>query len=124
MDSAGRSPYDVTRLVDAPIIGPDLDPSIGHNIQGPSLVRVPHWVAEPLGRYYLYFADHKGSYIRLAYADDLTGPWTVHRPGSLGIEESGFPADPPPHTEDDLERVRQWYRDHGRRRTLCADAAR
>ena len=48
----------VTRLVDAPIISPDLHPSIGENIQGPSLIRVPDWVKDPMGKYYLYFADH------------------------------------------------------------------
>ena len=51
----------VERLLDAPIIGPALHPSIGENIQGPSLIRVPEWVESPLGRYYLYFADHKGA---------------------------------------------------------------
>ena len=85
----------VDRLLDRPIIGPDLDPSIGRNIQGPSLIRVPEWVEAPLGRYYLYFADHKGSYIRLAYADDLLGPWRVHVPGSLHLAESHFPTQPP-----------------------------
>ncbi|MDH4169831.1 MAG: hypothetical protein OEW42_09605, partial [Acidimicrobiia bacterium] len=70
-----------TRIGDGPIVGPTTDSSIGANIQGPSLVRVPDWVEDPLGRYYLYFADHKGSYIRLAHADELTGPWKVHRPG-------------------------------------------
>ncbi|MCY4024864.1 MAG: hypothetical protein OXH75_00935, partial [Acidobacteria bacterium] len=67
----------VERLLDRPIITPDLHPSIGVNIQGPSLIRVPDWVEDALGAYYLYFADHKGHYIRLAYADDLLGPWTV-----------------------------------------------
>ena len=56
----------VTRLTEGPIIGPDLHPSIGLNIQGPSLIRVPDWIDDSLGAYYLYFADHKGSYIRLA----------------------------------------------------------
>ena len=56
------------RLLDKPIISPDLDASIGPNIQGPSLIRVPDWVPGKLGKYYLYFADHKGAYIRLAYA--------------------------------------------------------
>ena len=56
----------VTRLADGPIIGPHLHPSIGVNIQGPSLIRVPDWIEDRLGAYYLYFADHKGSYIRLA----------------------------------------------------------
>ena len=56
----------VERLLDGSIIGPDLDRSIGYNIQGPSLIRVPGWVENRLGNYYLYFADHKGRYIRLA----------------------------------------------------------
>ena len=37
------------RLLNAPIITPDLHPSIGENIQGPSLIRVPEWVDDPLG---------------------------------------------------------------------------
>jgi hypothetical protein len=71
----------VSRLVDGPIISPDLHPSIGVNIQGPSLIRMPDWVEGRIGAYYLYFADHKVSYIRLAYSDVLTGPWRVHPPG-------------------------------------------
>ena len=85
----------VERLADGPIVGPALHPSIGVNIQGPSLIRVPDWVERPLGRYYLYFADHKGRYIRLAFADDLAGPWQVHPPGSLRLEDTPFPSEPP-----------------------------
>ena len=55
---------------------------------------MPNWVENPLGRYYLYFADHKGRYIRLAYADELTGPWQIHDPGSLQLERSHFPTEP------------------------------
>ena len=43
------------RLLTAPIITPSLHPSIG-NIQGPAVIRVPDWVQNPLGAYYLYFA--------------------------------------------------------------------
>ena len=68
----------ITRLVDGPIVHAGLHPSIGANIQGPSLIKVPTWVEDPLGKYYLYFADHKGSYIRLAYADEMTGPWRIY----------------------------------------------
>ena len=82
--------YRADRLVDAPIIDPSTHPSIGHNIQGPSLIRVPDWVADPLGRYLLYFADHKGSFIRVAHADAVEGPWTVHPPGSLHLVDSCF----------------------------------
>ena len=93
------------RLVDRPIVGPDAHPSIGVNIQGPSLIRVPDWVSAPLGRYYLYFADHKGRYIRLAYADALTGPWRIHVPGSLRLEQTPFPHEPPPVSADVVRRA-------------------
>ena len=86
----------IERLLDGPIITPDMDGRMGSNIAGPSLIRVPDWVENPLGRYYLYFADHRGTYIRLAYADDLAGPWTMHEPGTLQIEQSHFPTTCPP----------------------------
>lgn len=78
-----------------PIITPESHPSVGTNINGPSLIRVPDWVTDPLGRFYLYFADHKGSYIRLAYADEVTGPYTVYEPGSLHLNDSLFPTETP-----------------------------
>lgn len=92
--------FRVTRLPGNPIIHPGLHPAIGHNIQGPSLIRMPDWVAAPLGRYYLYFADHKGDHIRLAFADALEGPWRVHPPGALHLRDSLFPAAPPPVPAD------------------------
>ena len=104
----------VTRLLNAPIITPDLHPSIGHNIQGPSLIRVPDWVPEPLGSYYLYFADHKGSYIRLAYADDLRGPWKIHPPGTLQLAESHFPTQPLTASQKDIAQIKAlWHAEKG-----------
>jgi hypothetical protein len=76
----------VDRFVSNPIIRPDMDGRMGDNINGPSLIRVPDWIADPLGRYYLYFAHHNGDYIRLASADDLAGSWTMHEPGVLPLE--------------------------------------
>jgi len=61
-----------------PLITPESHPAAGANINGPSLLRVPDWVEWPLGRHHLYFADHKGDSIRLAYADDVAGPYTLH----------------------------------------------
>jgi hypothetical protein len=90
----------VERLVDGPIISTNLHPSIGVNIQGPSMIRVPDWIENRLGDYYLYFADHKGRYIRLAYADNLLGPWRIYPPGSLQLEESRFLTEPPKVTAE------------------------
>jgi len=95
----------ITRLLNRPIITPDLHPSLGPNIQGPSLIRVPDWVPNPIGRYYLYFADHKGRYIRLATANALTGPWTIHVPGALHLNDSLFPTTPPPASQEQLAAV-------------------
>lgn len=89
--AAAEPSYAVRRLVDRPIVTPGMDARMGANIEGPSLIRAPDWLPGRLGRYYLYFADHKGDYIRLAYADRLEGPWRVHAPGTLQLAQSGFP---------------------------------
>lgn len=81
----------VQRFSQNPIIHPDLSPSIGDNICGPSLVAVPKSVPNRLGAYYLYFAHHRGRFIRMAYADQIEGPWTIHEPGVLTLEAApGF----------------------------------
>ncbi len=100
------------RLLDEPIISPSTHPSIGSNIQGPSLIRVPDWVTDPLGTYYLYFADHKGDHIRLAFADELTGPWTVHPGGALQLADSGFLLEPPAATDAEVDALHALYRQH------------
>lgn len=56
---------------------------------------MPDWVDEPLGRYHLYFADHKGDSIRLAYADEPTGPYTMHPGGAIALADSRFPTETP-----------------------------
>lgn len=100
------------RLVDHAIIDAATHASLGHNIQGPSLIAAPRWITDPLGAYYLYFADHKGSYIRLATADELTGPWRVYVPGALQLGDSGFPTEPPAATEAELADLADRYRSH------------
>ena len=98
----------VKRVGDSPIIFPELDSSIGTNIQGPSAIRVPDWVENPLGNYYLYFADHKGSYIRLAYANQVEGPWRIHKPGALRIENSFFLTTPPRVSDEKSKQIRDY----------------
>lgn len=102
------------RLFDGPIIHPGLSASIGTNINGPSLIRVPDWLPNPLGRYYLYFAHHQGEFIRLAYADRLEGPWRIHEPGTLRVEDSScirHVASPDVHADNDRREIRMYY--HG-----------
>jgi hypothetical protein len=103
----------IKRLADGPIITPEMDPSIGVNIQGPSMIRVPDWVDHRFGDYYLYFADHKGSYIRLAYADRPTGPWAIHPPGSLHLAQSHFLIEPPPATPEQVVRYEARLKERG-----------
>jgi len=106
VDAGELEMVQIERLLDRPIITPELHPSIGENIQGPSLIRVPDWVDDPLGKYYLYFADHKGSYIRLAYADQLEGPWQIHEPGSLQLADTPFLKEPPSAPENIMDNLK------------------
>ena len=104
----------VRRFDANPIITPGLHPSLGDNINGPSLVRAPPWIEEPLGRYYLYFAHHDGDHIRLACSDSLEGPWTVHGGGVLPLGASlfaGHVASPDVHVDAERREVRLYY--HG-----------
>ena len=73
--------------VGGPILTPASSPRLGPNIDGPSLIRVPTWLQHPMGRFYLYFASHQGKYIRLAYANDMRGPWKVYEPGTLRLSQ-------------------------------------
>ncbi len=82
-------------LLDRAIIDVVQHPALGGNINGPSLIRVPDWVANPLARFYLYFAHHEGTSIRLALADQLEGPWRIHEPGALDLAQSLFCQHPP-----------------------------
>lgn len=109
----------VERLPGNPMVTPEIDARIGTNVNGPSLVRVPEWVDDPLGVYYLYFAHHRGTYIRMAYADNLEGPWAMYGPGVLDLEDSFFGspefsshvASPDVHVDDDNRQIRMYY--HG-----------
>lgn len=70
------------------IVAPSLQLGAGDNINGPCCIAVPDWCVNRLGHFYLYFADHAGSRINLAYADAITAPWTLHKGGVLDL--SGF----------------------------------
>ena len=133
--------YNAVRLNGGePIIDQDLfaDAGVadeGENINGPSLIRVPDWIprrdrADPSAVYYLYFGDHVGDYIRMAWASSLVGPWTLYQSGSrvsvgdrgvldnggrdidLGrgvvIEENHL-ASPDVHVDDENQRIIMYF---------------
>jgi hypothetical protein len=112
-DISRRDPR-VERFPTNPIVRPNMDARMGDNVNGPSLIRVPDWVERPFGRYYLYFGHHDGRYIRLAYADDLAGPWRTHSAGVLPLAESlfhGHLASPDVHVDDERRQIRMYF--HG-----------
>jgi hypothetical protein len=100
------------RLERNPIITPNMQGRIGANINGPSLIRAPEWLPNPLGRYYLYFAHHKGYYIRLACADSLEGPWRIYEPGVLhvgGSVDVDHVASPDVHVDEERRQIRMYH---------------
>ncbi|HUR35575.1 MAG TPA: hypothetical protein VM032_17350 [Vicinamibacterales bacterium] len=74
-------------------------PTLGGNVNGATVIRVPAWIERPLGTYYMYFANHMGDFVRLAYADALTGPWRIHEPGVLHVRDTAFYRDQPDPAE-------------------------
>ncbi len=88
---------------------------MGGNLNGPSLIKTPEWLAGRLGRYHLYFAHHLGSYIRLAYADELEGPWQIYAPGVLDLSQTPMffehIASPDVHVDEDRRELRMYF--HG-----------
>ncbi len=116
----------VERLAANPIITPLMSAHVGANINGPSLIRVPPWIDRPLGRYYLYFAAHRGTFIRLAHSDAIEGPWVVYDRGTLHVSESMFTdhiASPDVHVDGDAQEILMYYhgmRDDGSQATRLA----
>lgn len=120
----------VRRLTNEAIIAPSmLSEHDGDNINGPSLIRVPDWIAEPIGRYYLYFAHHHGTYIRMAYANDVAGPWRILPGGVLNLSAvpavRGHIASPDVVIDHKSRRIRMYFhgpaiRDEGAQRSFVA----
>lgn len=113
-EAARPGPFEARRLLDGPIIHPGMSKTIGTNINGPAPIRVPDWLPGALGRYYMYFAHHRGTFIRLAYADRIEGPWRIHEKGVLPLTRSGFAhhvASPEIHVDHTARKV--WMLYHG-----------
>lgn len=96
------------------IISPQMLPTgLGENINGPSLIETPDWLPNRLGRYYLYFADHKGKFIRLAYADKIVGPYKIYEPGTLRLDQcepcENHVASPDVHVDEVSKTIRMYF---------------
>ncbi len=86
-------------------------------VNGPTVMKVPEWVSKPLGNYYMYFADHRGQYIRMAYSDSLRGPWRVLAGGGVFSIADAEPlsdhiASPDIWVDDSSRKI--WLSLHGR----------
>ena len=89
-DTADAPQVTVTRLSQNPLITVETSASLGDNVNGPTVIRVPDWIEHPLGRYYMYFGHHMGRFVRMAYADAITGPWKIYEPGALHVRDTAF----------------------------------
>lgn len=108
--------FNPVRFLENPIIKPDMLPGTdGNNINGPSLIKAPDWIPNKLGSYYLYLAHHNGKYIRLAYSNNLHGPWNVYTAGTLklsqttGIGCSDHIASPDVHVDNVKREIRMYF---------------
>ena len=106
----------IERFLGNPILSvsthPETIDQLPGNINGPSVIRVPEWVKNPLGKYYMYFGHHRGTYIRLAYANSIEGPWFMYEPGVLKMEDAyaiRHIASPDVHIDDDNKIIRMYY---------------
>ena len=109
-DKAG---YKAIRFAQNPIITPAMLGKEGDNINGPSLIRAPDWLPQKLGKYYLYFAHHEGEHLRLAYADDLKGPWKIYPMGVIPTKDLAWKPDhiasPDVLVDDDRHEIRLYF---------------
>ena len=104
----------IKRIHDKPIITKEMDPDNLDNINGPSVIKVPDWIENPLGKYYMYFAHHQGKFIRLAYTDNIEGEWKLYKPGTLQLEQSHYVnhiASPDILIDDEKQEIIMYY--HG-----------
>lgn len=84
--TATYAQFTVTRLNEnEPIIDRSML-SAEWTINGPSMLRIPDWVpeaekADPLARYYIYFSGHTDPYIKLAWSENIEGPYRIFNSG-------------------------------------------
>jgi len=65
----------------------NLPKEVSDSINGPSCLRTPNFIKNPLGKYLLYFAHHTGEFIRIAYSEDIFTGWRFLNCRINGISE-------------------------------------
>ena len=75
----------------------------------------------PLRKDYLYFAHRDRNFIRLSYANNIQGPWTVYEPRKLRAENSpafiGHITLPKIYSDHESQEIRIYFQDSARTKT-------
>ena len=70
------------------IISPKLlAPAERESICNPCCIKVPDWKIKKLGKYYLYFADHRGKFIKMAYSNNISKDWKIYKKKILKVNQ-------------------------------------
>ena len=103
------------------ISGDNMPAGEGDSINGPCCIEVPHWCVPRLGSYYLYFADHQGSHIKLAFSNQLHGPWRIHKGGVLNLshfrDAYDHVASPDIYIDHETRKIRLYFHARSRRKS-------
>ena len=109
----------VERLPGNPIIGPGIDARVGSTSTGRRWCEFRSGFVSRWARTTSILRTTGASTSRMAYADDLEGPWATYGPGVLDLAESLFArpgfsshvASPDVHVDEENRQIRMYY--HG-----------
>nr|WBF71106.1 hypothetical protein [Megavirus caiporensis] len=84
--------FNTNPLMDNDRLSPSCDDD--NDINFPTIVRAPIWLQNRLYEiigskptYLMYFSDHHGKQIFMAYSNNIKGPWNVYAPGTLKLSQ-------------------------------------
>ena len=97
-----------TRLSQNPLITVDTSSSLGSNVNGPTVIRVPDWVERPLGRYYMYSRTTWGSSFDWPMQTRSPVRGSVDEPGVLHVRNTAFFRPQPDPKETLADFYTQW----------------
>ena len=99
-----------------PVVSVPRQKILAGNANGPSLIKLPSWIKNKLGKYYMYFGHHDGKQIQMAYSNAVEGPYTVYEPGTLQLSQTpmggtgyGHIASPDIHVDEATQTLMMVY---------------